>query len=215
MFYENNLLARLQRKFGKFAIKNLMMYIVGTMGLIFAVEFIMGINLSGMFAFNVAAIVQGEFWRVITFIFIPPGASIIFIFFALYLYWIIGSSLENQWGAFKFNVFYLCGILGTIIAGLITGFATNTYLNLSLFLAFAILYPNFEIRLFFILPIKMKWLAIVYTVFFIITLIFSTWPGRVALLVSIINILLFFGKDFIRHIKNRHRKAQWKRDNNL
>jgi len=104
--------------------------------------------------------------------------------------------------------------LGTIAAGLITGFTTNVYLNLSLFLAFAILYPNFELRLFFILPIKIKWLAIVYTVFLVIALIFNTWSGRIALLVSLANIILFFGKDFIGHIKNRHRKAQWKRNNN-
>ncbi|MCL2376214.1 MAG: hypothetical protein FWC76_02340 [Defluviitaleaceae bacterium] len=211
--FENNFLTKLQRKFGRFAIKSLMMYIVGTMGLIFAVEFIMNINLVGMFAFDVNAIMQGEVWRVITFIFIPPGASIIFIFFALYLYWIIGSALEAQWGAFKFNIFYLCGMLGTIAAGLITGFATNFYLNLSLFLAFAILYPNFEIRLFFILPIKMKWMALVNVVFFAFSLVINTWPVRAALLVSIINIFLFFGKDFINIIKNKHRKAQWKRNN--
>jgi len=152
MYLKNDFLQKLQRRFGKYAIKNLMMYIVGAMAAICAVGFVAPVNLIGMFTFNLAAIMQGEIWRVITFIFIPPNAGIIFIFFALYLYWLIGSALES-------------GIIGAVIAGLVTGFATNFYLNLSLFLAFAILFPNFELRLFFILPVKMKWLACLNLVF--------------------------------------------------
>ena len=212
MYYDNSLLQKLQRKLGRYAIKNLMMYIVGTMTAVFVIDFVMPINLVGMLAFNLSAIMQGEVWRIITFIFIPPNAGLIFIIFALYLYYMIGTALENQWGAFKFNVFYLCGMVGTIIAGVITGFATSAYLNLSLFLAFAILYPNFEIRLFFILPVKMKWLALINAAFLVFSLIFNTWSGRAAVLASILNIILFFGKDFINIIKRSHRKAQWKRN---
>jgi len=188
-----------------------MLYIVGAMGAIYAIGFVMPVNLIGMFTFNLAAIMDGEFWRIITFIFIPPNAGMIFIIFALYLYWLIGSSLESQWGAFKFNLFYLCGIIGTIIAGLITGFATNFYLNLSLFLAFAILYPNFELRLFFILPVKMKWLALLNVAFLVYEFVMVSWPGRLAMVVSIINIILFFWKDCVNIIKQKQRKSKWKR----
>lgn len=211
MRYENNWLQRAQRKFGRYAIRNLMLYIVGAMGAIYAIGFVMPVNLIGMFTFNLAAIMDGEFWRIITFIFIPPNAGMIFIIFALYLYWLIGSSLESQWGAFKFNLFYLCGIIGTIIAGLITGFATNFYLNLSLFLAFAILYPNFELRLFFILPVKMKWLALLNVAFLVYEFVMVSWPGRLAMVVSIINIILFFWKDCVNIIKQKQRKSKWKR----
>ena len=206
-------LRKLERKLGRFAIRNLMMYVVGAMAAVFAASLVSPVNLVGLFAFDATAVMQGEVWRIITFIAIPPNASMIFIILALYLYWLIGSSLENQWGAFKFNIFYLCGMLGTIAAGFITGFATNFYLNLSLFLAFAMLNPNFELRLFFVLPIKMKWLALLYVAFIALAFIFNTWEGRLALVVSLINVILFFGKDFINTIKNRHRKAQWKRDN--
>ena len=212
MYYDQGFLQKLQNKFGRYAIKNLMLYIVGAMGVVFAVDFMMpAVSLINILAFNTEAIMQGEVWRVITFIAIPPAESIIFIVFALYIYWLIGSALEREWGAFKFNLFYLCGMIGTIAGGLITGFATSFYLNLSLFLAFAMLYPNFELRLFFILPVKIKWLALINVAFLVIAFVFSTWPGRVAILVSIINVILFFGKNFVNNIKQRHRKAQWKR----
>ena len=218
MNHNQGFLQKLQNKFGKYAIKSLMMYIVGAMGVVFFTDFlmpvdIMPVRLSSLLAFDTAAIMQGEVWRIITFIAIPPPAGVIFIVFALYLYMMIGSSLEAQWGALKFNLFYLCGMVGTIIAGLITGFATSHFLNLSLFLAFAMLNPNFELRLFLILPVKMKWLALLNVVFLLFEFIVSAWPGRAALIVSVINVILFFGKDFINRIKQGHRKAQWKRDN--
>jgi len=187
-----------------------MTYIVGGMAIFFIASFTFPLGYY-VFTFDFVAIMQGEFWRVLTFIFLPPNMSMIFIIFALYFYWLIGTALEREWGAFKFNVFYLCGMIGTIIAGLITGFATNFYLNLSLFLAFAILFPNFEIMIFFILPVKIKWLAYLNIAFLLFMLFFDSWPGRVALLVSISNVVLFFGKDFIDRIKQYHRKAQWQR----
>ncbi|MCL2574786.1 MAG: hypothetical protein FWE34_09580 [Defluviitaleaceae bacterium] len=213
MYYKNDFLQKLQRKLGKFAIKNLMLYIVGTMAAVFAFSIVMPeVNLVSLLWFDQNAVMQGEVWRVITFIFIPPNFSIIFIVFALYLYWMIGRTLEGQWGAFRFNMFYLCGILGSIAAGFITGFATNTYLNLSLFLAFALLFPNFELRLFFILPVKMKWLALLNVAFLVYDFIISPWQLRAALIASVINIILFFGKDLVILLNNKRRRAQWKRD---
>ena len=217
MYHDKGFLQKLQDKFGRYAIKSLMMYVVGAMGVVFFTDFlmpadIMPVRLASAFAFNTAAIMQGEVWRIITFIAIPPTASPIFIVFAIYLYMMIGSSLEAQWGALKFNLFYLCGMFGTIIAGLITGFATSHYLNLSLFLAFAMLNPNFELRLFLILPVKMKWLGLLNVAFLVFEFIVNTWPGRAALIVSVINVILFFGKDFINRIIQGRRKAQWKRD---
>jgi len=208
-----SLLHRMERKFGKFAIKNLMLYIVSAMGIVFAVDFLMpDVGLVQLFFFNTAAIMDGEFWRVITFIFIPMEANfMLFTLLMLYFYWMIGSALEREWGAFKFNIFYLCGIMGTIAAGLITGFATNYFLNLSLFFAFAILYPNVEVRLFLVLPIKVKWLGLLNLALFGYMFVISDLNGRVALLVSVANVILFFGKDFFKMIKQWRRKAKWKR----
>ena len=116
----------------------------------------------------------------------------------------IGSNLENEWGSFRFNLYYFLGMLGTTIATFITkGGATPTYINLSLFLAFAHLYPNFQVLLFFILPIKVKYLAWLNWIFIGYTIIFQSVPYKVAAIVSVINFLIFFGPDIISDIKLR------------
>lgn len=218
-------LNRLERKFGRFAIPNLMGIIVFGMAIVFVIDTFINpeyeFNLSSLLYFDRDLILQGQVWRLITFIFIPPDSQILFIIFALYFYWMIGSALEAQWGAFRFNMFYLTGIVSTIIAGCITGGATGSYLNLTLFLAFAMLYPNFQLLLFFFIPVKIKWLAWLDAILLVISLIFNTWTGRIALLVSIGNFLLFFGKDlvqatklFFRRLGNKRRKSQYTQNDN-
>ena len=210
------ILDKWNRKLGRYAISNLMLYIVAGMALVYVADLALsmtkGISLVSLLAFDKAAILRGEVWRVLTFVLLPPDSSILFILFALYFYWLIGSALENQWGSFRFNVFYFCGVLCTILSGLITGYATNQYLNLSLFFAFALLYPDFQIMLFFMLPIKIKYLAILDAVFFLVSFIFSSWPGRIALLIALANVALFFGRDFINMIRNWDRRRRFRRD---
>ena len=87
------------------------------------------------------AVLQGEVWRLITFIFVPSASTPISLLLTLYLMWLIGHTLEQSWGDFRFNVYYLLGVLGAILAAVITGWGTTYYLNLSLFFAFAMLYP--------------------------------------------------------------------------
>lgn len=131
-----------------------MTIIVDGMGIVYLIDLVLysmvNFSLNSVLAFNREAVLHGQIWlwRLITFVFIPPNSNILFILFSLYFYWLIGSSLENQWGAFRFNVYYLCGMIGTILAGLITGYASNSYLNLSLFLAFALMYPDYQVMVF-------------------------------------------------------------------
>lgn len=209
-----NWLSRLERKYGRYGIENLMNTIVIGMGLIYVLDFFfygsMRVSLSSMLAFDRTAILHGQIWRLLTFIFIPPNTSLLFILISLYFYWMLGSLLEQHWGTFRFNVFYLCGMLGTIVSGMITGYATNNFLNLSLFLAFALLYPNFEVLLFMILPIKIKYLAMLDAASLVFLFFTSTWSGKLALIVSLINLLLFFGGDLSRTIKNAKRRRDWK-----
>ncbi len=209
-----NWLNRLERKYGRYGIENLMNTIVIGMGLIYVLDFFfygsMRVSLSSMLAFDRTAILHGQIWRLLTFIFIPPNTSLLFILISLYFYWMLGSLLEQHWGTFRFNVFYLCGMLGTIVSGMITGYATNNFLNLSLFLAFALLYPNFEVLLFMILPIKIKYLAMLDAASLVFLFFTSTWSGKLALIVSLINLLLFFGGDLSRTIKNAKRRRDWK-----
>lgn len=206
----------MNRKFGKFSIRNLMLIIVCGMATVFLLDLYLaaakGISFSSYLAFDRAAIFQGQIWRILTFIFIPPDSSIVFIVFSLYFYWLIGSALENQWGSFRFNIFYLCGMLGTIAAGLITGYAANEYLNLSLFFAFALIYPNFQIMLFFLIPVKVKYLAFFDAAYFIFMLIVGSWRMKIVIVVALANILLFFGRDFTDKIKNMWRRYKYRRD---
>ncbi len=193
------------------AIRDLMKYIVISMGAVFVLDFVFAGQVSRMLAFNKTALFSGQIWRIISFIFIPVNSSMLFILFSLYFYWLIGQALESEWGTARFNLFYLLGIIGTLVAGLITGFATNHYLNMSLFLAFAILFPNLELRLFFVLPVKVKWLAWLDLAYLAWQLIVVSWPARIALVVSLANIALFFGQDFSDMLKNMQRRRQWRK----
>lgn len=209
-------LDKLNRKFGRYGIRNLMTFIVGGMAVVYLMELLVypmtGFSLSSVLAFNRNAVLHGQIWRLITFIFIPPDSSILFILFSLYFYWLIGNVLENQWGAFRFNLYYLYGMVCTVIAGMITGYATNSYLNLSLFLAFALMYPDYQVMVFFILPVKMKYLALLDAVGLVALFIMDSWAGRVALLVSLGNVILFFWHDFINGIQNAKRRYEWRKN---
>lgn len=208
------LLNKLERRFGRFAIPNLMTLLIFGMTIVAVVDIFINpsyeVNLSSILAFDKDLILQGQVWRILTFVLIPPGYSIFTIAFTLYFYWILGTALENQWGSFRFNVYYFTGMIGTIIGGMIMGYATNYYLNLSLFLAFAMLYPNHQVYLFFLLPIKMKFLALVDALFLLYEFRFSGWPARIALLISIANFLLFFAPDVFYHVKMFFRRIYYK-----
>ena len=217
MYYRQGLLDKLDRKFGRYAVKNLMMILVGAMAIVYVMDLMfmssMSISLWSRLNFDRAAIMSGEIWRVVTFLFLPPSSSgIIWTIFSLYFYWFVGSTLEERWGAFGFNAYYLLGTLGAIASGFVTGYATNTYINLTLFIAFALLYPRYELRLFFFLPLEARWIAILDIVLLAWMFINSGWSSRIALLMAIINLLIFFTPHLIDHIKSIHRRIKWKRN---
>lgn len=200
---------KLDRKFGRGGIPHLMYYVTATMLAVFLIELLFPqLGIAGWLYFDRTLILQGQLWRLITFAFLPPSSSVLWIVLSLYFYCLIGNALESEWGTFRFNIFYLCGLLGNILAGFITGSAVNSVLNLSLFLAFAILYPNYQVMLFFIIPIKVKYLALLDAVYFAVQLIFGSWTVRLAVVVSLLNILLFFGGDFFNTI--RRESSYWK-----
>ncbi|MDR2658281.1 MAG: rhomboid family intramembrane serine protease [Oscillospiraceae bacterium] len=181
-------------------ITNLMYYIVGGMATVFLLDFI-GMGASELLYFNRAAIARGQVWRLVTFIFLPPSTSLLWVIFSLYFYWMIGNTLETQWGSFKFNLYYLLGIIGAVLGGLITGYGDNTYINLSLFLAFAALFPDFQMYLFFFLPIKMKWLALLDVLLYAYNFIMGGWDTKAAIVLSLLNVALFFGGDVVRLVR--------------
>jgi len=147
-------------------------------------------------------VLQGEIWRLVTYIFIPPSFSPFWIFFVLYFYYLVGTGLEQAWGAFRFHLYYLLGMVGTTVAAFITGAGyTGVYLNLSLFLAFAHLYPDFQLLLFFILPVKIKCLAWLNWALLGGTVLLGALPHKIAAVAAVINFFIFFGKDIYRDIK--------------
>lgn len=207
---------RLEFKFRRFGLENLMIYVVSTMLVALLAEMILGLPVTQWISLDRAAVLRGEVWRLITFIFQPPATSPIWVFISLYFYYFIGSSLENAWGASKFTIYYAFGILGAIIAGMITGYGDNAYLNLSLFLAFAQLYPDQQLLLFFVIPVKVKYLAYVDWALLGIAFLLGGWPQKAAVLASILNFFLFFGRDFWDSFNNWRRygkrRRQFKRD---
>jgi membrane associated rhomboid family serine protease len=198
-------LDRLERRFGRYAIGQLIVYIVGINALVYMLRY--GMPQSDAISklwLDPHLILQGEVWRLITWIFIPPSASLIWIFFILYFSYMVGIGLEHEWGSFKFNVYYFTGMAVTVLAAFIVGQgSTAIYLNLSLFLAFAMIYPDYEILLFFILPVKVKYLAWVNWAFIVFTVLTAPLAGKAAALVSVANYFLFFGPDIIRKAKDR------------
>ncbi|HOB28974.1 MAG: hypothetical protein WAQ32_03060 [Dethiobacteria bacterium] len=198
-----NWLNQLERKYRKYAISNLIVYIIALNALVFFVDFVLprgaAVDLLVLYPDRV---LQGEIWRLVTYIFIPPSFSPFWIIFVLYFYYLVGTGLEQAWGAFRFNLYYLLGMVGTTVAAFITGAGyTGVYLNLSLFLAFAHLYPDFQLLLFFILPVKIKYLAWLNWALLGGTVLLGALPHKIAAVAAVINFFIFFGKDIYRDIK--------------
>ncbi len=197
----NRLLNRWQLRFGRYAIRNLMMYVCSTMLAVYFLQYMLYIPVISWLDLSRSDLLQGQVWRLITFIFIPPSNSPFWLLVSLYFYYFIGNSLEGAWGSFRFNIYYLFGMLFTVAAALITGYGSNQWLNLSLFLAFAQLFPDMEFLIFFVLPVKAKYLAMVDWALFAWGFLSGGWPSRVTILFAVANFFLFFGKDFIDSIR--------------
>ncbi|MFQ9149157.1 MAG: hypothetical protein ACLR5G_13260 [Eubacteriales bacterium] len=137
MIYNQTWLEKLRRRFGRFGIPNLMLIIVGAMAIVFVMDFAVmaasGRSLSSVLAFDRAMIFRGQVWRIFTFLFIPPSSSLLFAALTLYFYWLIGSTLENQWGSFGFTLYYLLGVVGAIVCGFISGTPLIIISNVAVF----------------------------------------------------------------------------------
>lgn len=180
----------------KFYIKNLTLIIIFSQVIAFFLITSKTISYS-MLTLNPSLVLQGEVWRVITFIALPPGSNPIWVLFSWYIFYLMGNSLENYWGEFKFNLYILISIVLTNITSFAFGVevATNDNIRNSVFLAFAFLYPNFQIMLFFILPVKVKWIALVTWIFYAVQFIFGGFTVKLLLLGAVLNFLLFFSKE--------------------
>ncbi|MDD6351656.1 MAG: hypothetical protein PUG16_04580 [Lachnospiraceae bacterium] len=220
---------KLERKFGKYAIRHLMNYLIG--GYILGYFFVLGqqilkVPYLSYMTLDPYQIIHGtpipQIWRLITWVLIPPFGSgfINFIFGVIMMifYWQLGTVLERTWGTFRFNVFIWSGILFTVIGSFIlyavyaaqgypavalstmmamqASVISTNYINLSIFLAFALCYPDMQVMLYFIIPIRMKWLSIVYVIFTVIDLIrfisSGYFSGVVEIAASFLSFIIFY-----------------------
>ncbi len=204
-------LDRLERRIGRHYIPNLMKWLcLGMLG-VFILEYLpLQRSAWQLLYFDRDLILQGQVWRLITFVFLPPTGRRLFILLSLYFYWFLGTGLENRWGSARFNIYYAIGVLGNILAGFLTGAATNSYLNTSLLLAFAVLYPEMEILLFFFLPVKLKWIGWAWGLYLIWQLFTVPWIFKASLVLSFLPFVLFFGKQaYLQARMDGRRLMRW------
>ena len=172
-------------------------------------------NALSFLTFNLNALLHGEVWRLVTFVFVPAYSSPFALLISLYFYYWIGSTLERQWGTAKFNLYYISGalltVLGVVLASLITGnpyltAAGTGYVNLSMFFAFAFLFPDTTVLMFFILPVRMKWLAYLDGALFAFDIIKAigahNWAGVVLPIVALLNFAVFIWPE-VHYLKER------------
>ncbi len=220
----------------RFGLKNLMLYIIiGNVAVYLLTIMDPRAIVAGILQYDRYRILSGQVWRLVTYVFVPNvlGSSNMFgaFFFAimLYFYYTVGRILESRWGAFKMMLFYLSGtLLTSLFALLIGGVANSDYINRTLILAFATLYPDMRVMFFFIIPIRMKILGFIALGFELLNVLTGIYffPANLLPLAAIANYCLFFGPmlgSFFRrerykrsknviNFKNAKRRAEQRRD---
>lgn len=211
----NNWLDKLERKYGRFAIPNLTNILVAGQILVLAVELFVNRYITNYLSLSRFDVLQGQIWRLVTFVFIPfSGGSILSIVLGLYFTWFVGNALEKQWGDFRFEVYFLLGVLGTVLSTLLFGGSASTYcLSLSLLLAFAALYPDVQLLLFYILPVRAKYIGFFSAAMWALSFLGTSTLGKAELLLNMINVWVFFGPQAWRSVRAWVRREQWKRKN--
>ena len=225
-----NWLDKLERKLGRFAIPNLTVYLLAGYVIGFGVMYLMP-DLLGWLTLEPALIVRGQVWRLVSWVLIPPTRYPLSLLFLILLYYSLGTALERTWGTFRYNVYIFSGLIFTVLGVFIlyavyffgfhvelplslAGMVSTNYITMSIFLAFAAIYPEMEVYLYFILPIKMKWMALVYAAMALYYFIRGGIVTRVAIGASLLNFVIFFlsSRNMRRFSpKERVRKAKFKR----
>lgn len=217
-------LNKLERKFGKYAIDNLTMYLMIAYAIGYAV-YLFNPTLYSYLELNPALVMQGQVWRLFTWICTNPQSMGIFLIFMFFFYYWIGTTLERNWGTFKYNLYMFSGYLFMTVGAMLIYIITNAlgnpinisastyYINLASFLAFATLFPNIQVMFMLIIPVKIKWLAILDGIYIAIELIsyasmlqYSNielyfnygvtrnypWAMIFQIVISLLNFLIFF-----------------------
>lgn len=221
---------KLERKFGRFGIPNLTIYMIVCYVIGYALM-IVNPGILNWLSLEPAYILRGQVWRLVTWVLYPPSTSGVlwFAIAVLFFYYPIGTSLERTIGTFKYTLYILSGVIFTILGAFILYFLlggnvlvgnvfSTYYISLSTFLAYAMCYPDMQVLLMFIIPVKMKWMAIFYVVIVVYEMIqyvmAGAWYLVIPIVASLLNFIIFyFGtKDFSRYNpKEIHRRNEFRR----
>ena len=213
-------------KHRRFGIPRLMSYIVFITGAIYIVSRMdIASGILSYMAFHPGLIMRGEVWRLFTWVFIPLNTDMIFTVLMLYFYFFIGITLENEWGTAKFTLYFFLGVLLNIVYGFLMWFVLGnsldvevltywwyifmwlspSFLNLSLYYALAVMFPDMVVRFMFIIPIKIKWMALVNAGFFVYSIVNSLIRGNYGTaflpLIAILNFILVCGYDLLQRLR--------------
>ena len=221
---------KLERKFGRIGIPNLTIYMIVCYVIGYALM-IVNPGILNWLSLEPAYILRGQVWRLVTWVLYPPSTSGVlwFAIAVLFFYYPIGTSLERTIGTFKYTLYILSGVIFTILGAFILYFLlggnvlvgnvfSTYYISLSTFLAYAMCYPDMQVLLMFIIPVKMKWMAIFYVVIVVYEMIqyimAGAWYLVIPIVASLLNFIIFyFGtKDFSRYNpKEIHRRNEFRR----
>lgn len=198
----------LEKKFGRYAIPDLINYFI----LFYVASTIISLFMPGIYynflALDFGKIMHGQIWRLVTFILAPASLDgffgILFFIITVHIYYLFGHSLENIWGSFRFNLYFIGGIVLTVLAELLLFITTGqsvyyggmNYLYQSMFFAFCVLFPEERFLIYFVFPIKAKVLAVLDAILLVAEMFQYLRAGVysycVAIVIAMLNFLIFF-----------------------
>lgn len=207
----------------RFGIPNLMIIIIMGNAIVYLLARLSSYSAISFLSFDLYHLLHGEIWRLVTFVFVPNTFKLFYLVISLYFYYFIGNVLEREWGTAKFTFYYLSGavltLIGTVVASLLSGnylitLSGTYYVNMSMFLAFAMLYPNMQV-LFFFIPVKVKWLAWADAALFAVDILQAVFQlnlaGILFPLIALFNFFVFFAPDFLQFAQRK--QYQYSRQN--
>lgn len=230
-------MSNFEKRFGKYAINNLSLILI----LCYVVGYIIEMVNMGFLSFltlDPYAILHGQVWRIFTWIIIPPSSLDPFTIIMLLFYYNIGTSLERTWGTYRYNVYLLSGMFFTVIGSMVwlgiqylgggpiqtlgsisaraSIYFSTYYINMSIFLAFAATFPNVQVLLMFLIPVKVKWLGILYGLVLVYDFLFAgNLVTKIAIAASLLSFVIFFFTSR-SHIhmspKQMKRRAEFRQD---
>lgn len=235
----NTWLNKMERKFGKYAINNLSLYLIICYGFGYLIQLV-NPSFTAYLALNPYLVLHGQVWRLVTWLVIPPtSGSLLMVALMLYCFYSIGSTVERAWGTFRYNVYLFSGMLFTVIGsfvilgvlymldaaaistygaayfsmsgiGMLFYSISTYYIYMSILLAYSATFPEMQLLLFMIIPIKAKWIGIAYGLWMLVEVIQGNFVTRIVIVASLLNFLIFFltGRSRMhmnpKQIKRRH-----------